>query len=339
VRDQSVQEALHAGAELLRFAAELGQRLGQPVGHLDVAAPQGPQQLVLVVARHAERVAAGDHAHHQPQDPRRVGPAVDQVTEEDRTPPRVMGPDRASLAVPADRVAELAEQPLKLGPAAVHVADHVERPGLVPQVVVQPRPRDPHVGDLVAPQRVDRAEPLALQPLQPAAQLVVLAADDIGAEGPVGTGRIARDAHVLRNIHNDRHREHIVLTGNRDELPARPGLDVGGVHHGQPPRLQPFPDDVVQQLERVRRRGLVVLVVGHQSAAEVRRDHLRRPEVGGPEGGLPGAGHPDQHDQAQLGNCQLTGHEATALPNTAICVGGPVSGSSGPTGRYRTVYP
>ena len=49
------------------------------------------------------------------------------------------------------------------------------------------------------------------------------------------------------------------------------------------------------------------------------------------------AAHADQHHQAQLRDRELAGHAgapgAPGLLKTAICVGGPTSASSAPTGR------
>ena len=50
---------------------------------LHASAAQRAQQLVLVVARDAERVAVGHHAHREPEHARDVGAAVDQVADED----------------------------------------------------------------------------------------------------------------------------------------------------------------------------------------------------------------------------------------------------------------
>ena len=187
VRDQPVEEPLDVTAELGGLRLQLGQRLGQAVGDLHVAPAQRPQQLVLVVARHAERVAGGDHAHHQAQDAGGVRAAVDEVTDEHGPPAlRVRGTHRAAVGVALDEVAELAQQGLELGPAAVHVADDVERPGLVPQVVEQPGTRDAGGGDLVlGPEHVDRTEALALQAAQTTAQRVALAPEHVRAESAV----------------------------------------------------------------------------------------------------------------------------------------------------------
>ena len=129
--DQAVDEPLRIGAELVGLGGQLGQRLGQAVGDLHVAAAQRPQQLVLVVARDAECVTGGDHAHDQPQDAGGVRTAVDEIADEDRTAAVVVGAGGSSLVVPDDRVAELGQQRLEFGPAAVDVTDDVERPALV----------------------------------------------------------------------------------------------------------------------------------------------------------------------------------------------------------------
>ena len=243
-----------------------GPAIGQAVGDLNVAAPERPQQLVLVVARDTERVTGGDHAHDQPQDAGGVRAAVDEIADEDRTAAVVVGTGGASLVVPADRVAELGQQRLEFCPAAVDVADDIERPGLVPQVVEQPRAGDAHVGDLVlTTQRVDRPEALTLQAFQPAAELVALTADHMGAEVAVGEARVTRDAHLLRDVEDDRHRQHVVLqqyaTEPVDDINsaasiARPfqrcGLCCGGFRHGPPAS-----DASVPQYARLMRPALV----------------------------------------------------------------------------------
>ena len=62
---------------------------------------------------------------------------------------------------------------------------------------------------------------------------------------------------------------------------AWPGrlLDAGGVDDGEQPAAQPGADDVLQHVEGVLGRGLVVGVVGHQAAAVVAGDDLPGREV------------------------------------------------------------
>ena len=291
-----------------------------------------------MIARDAEGVAGRDHAHDEAQHARCVRPAVDEVADEDRPPIRVMGAGGPAPVVAGDRVAELAEQRLQLDAAAVDVADDIERAVLVAQVVVQRRPGDPDAGDLVDPaQRVHGAEALTLQPLEPTAQLVALSAHDRRTEVALGAGGVALQADVLRDVQDDRHRQHVVRPGHGDELLAGLGLDVRRVDDGEAAPGQPDADDVVQQVERGRCRGLVVLVVGHEAAAEVRGDDLGRPEVGAAERRLARSAHPDEDDEAELRDGEFPRHaRAPIRSKTAIWVGGPTSGSSVPIGMYRT---
>jgi hypothetical protein len=121
-----------------------------------------------------------------------------------------------------------------------------------------------------------------------------------------------------------------VLTRQRDERLAGVHLHVGGIDHREPRVREPASGDELQHREGVFGRGLVVLVIGDQPAAEVRGEHLAGFEVPAGERALAGAARADQYDEAGLG--ELDPHRS----NTAICVGGPTSGSSGPTGRKRT---
>ena len=186
------------------------------------------------------------------------------------------------------------------------VADDVERALLVPQVVVELRAGDRggrYLGG--AAKRVNGAKALALQAFEPSPQLVALTADDLRPEVAVYAIGVAGDAHAVGHVEHDGHRQHVVLAGQGHELLAGLGLDVRGVDDGQSTGLQPKADDVAQQLERRRGRRLVVLVVGHETAAEVGGDDLGRAKLGTGEGGLSRAADADQHDQAQLRDGQL----------------------------------
>src|SRR5207244_842319 len=102
----------------------------------------------------------------------------------------------------------------------------------------------------------------------------------------------------------------------------------------QSPGREAFRRDVVENVERDRRRRLVVLVVRDQAAAEIRRQYFCRTEMRACKRRLSRSGDADKRDQRQRRNCQLT-HAPTPL-NTASWVGGPTSGSSVPTGRNST---
>ena len=313
-------------------SVELLHRGVQAVAARDVLAAQRLEQLGLVVAGHAERGPGRDHAHDQAQHARRVRAPVDQVADEHGPPVRMAGAGGAAGRVAVDLVAELGEQLLEFGPAAVHVTDDVERPGLVPQVAVQPGAGDRGRRDLLGGvQHVHGAEPFAGQPAQPAAELAALAAEHVRAEVPVRAAGVPLRAELLRQVEHDRGRQHVVLAGQHDQLAAGFGLHVGGVDDGEPAGRQTLSGDELEHLERGLRGGLVVLVVGDQAAAEVRGDHLGGLEVRPGEGRLARAGHADQHDQAQLGEAQV--HGSALLEKTASWVGGPSRGSSEPTGR------
>ena len=310
VADQPVEEALGLGPEagLLGLAGlDLAERFGQPVADLDVPAAQRAQQLGLVVAGHRQCLAGRGHRHGQAEHSRCVRAAVNQVTQEDgRASLRVRCPGEPAGRVVFAAVAEPAEQLAELGQAAVHVADHVERPGPVPQVVVHPDPGDDRAVDLFGClQHPDVPEPLALQAAQRPPQLVVLAAQHPLAELPLRTLRVPLRAHLLRQVEHDGDRQHVMRAGRLDQRLARLGLDVRGVHHGQPAGRQPLSGDVVQHVERVRRGSLVVLVVGDQAAAEVRGEDLGGREVLPGERGLSGSGHAHQRDQGQFRNGDL----------------------------------
>lgn len=326
VRDQAVAELVRLTAELLGLGAELFQRLGEPVRDVDLPPVQRAHQLLLVVPADDQGVPRRGHSHDAPQHARGVRPAVDEVADEHRGPP---------FGVHAVGVAQLGQQLLELGCAAVDVADDVERPGQLALVVAQRLDGDLRLGHLgLAAQHVHAPETLALQRLQRPLQLTALPPDHVLAEVAVGPPGVARRAHAQRQVEHDRRRQHVVLLREFHQARPRRALDVRRVDDGQPPGREPLARNVVQRVEGVGGRGLVVLVVGDEPAEEVAGEHLGRREVRACERRLAGAGSADEHDEGHLGNGQL--HAATSLSlvvKTAIWVGGPESWSSGPTGR------
>lgn len=246
------------------------------------------------------------------------------------------------------------------------VTDDVEGAGEVAEVVVSALQDDfGAVGLLLGAQDVHLAEALALQSAQRTAQLAPVALDDVaGHVRAVGPLRVAREADLLGQVEHDGDGQHVVLPGQLNELLAALGLHVGGVDDGEPSGREALARDVVQDVEGVTARALIVLVVGDEAAAEVRGDDLGGLEVLAGEGGLARSAGADEHDEGEVGHRQRargTGHAAFAsfvfpsffssfsapdsspvvsfsvdIVNTAICVGGPTSGSSGPTGTNAT---
>jgi hypothetical protein len=115
----------------------------------------------------------------------------------------------------------------------------------------------------------------------------------------------------------------VLLARERDQRPARLRLHVRRVDDGETGARQAPARHLVQQRERVAGGGQVRLVVADERAEAVGGQHLRRPEMAPREGA-------DEDDERQLGDRDL--HRW----NTAICVGGPTSGSTSPTGANVT---
>ncbi len=342
VRDELATEALDVLAERLVLLGELRQRLGQAVRDPHLLPLQRLHELVLVVARHGQRVAGAHHAHHEAEDARGVGPAVHEVAEEhDAAALRVRGVDGPTPLVALDLVAQLPEHRLELRAAAVHVADRVEGPALVAEVVEERRDREARGGDLVhAAEHVHPAEALAAEALERPLELVVLALHDGGAERAIRAGGVPLHAHADRHVEHDRDGQHVVVPGELHEGPARLGLHVGGVDHGHQPPAEAVRGDVPERLEGGRRRALVVLVVRDEAAEDVARQHLVRAEVGAGEGRLAGSARADEQHERHAGDGQRVrggraGHRV-AFRKRASWVGEPWTGSASPTGRIST---
>ena len=230
-------------------------------------------------------------------------------------------------------VAEHVEERHQLVAAAVHVADDVERSVLGAPVGPSRLAHDLGGVDLLLPAQDDRRDgnPRA------AGASATGGASQPGGErrasrspGPGGSrsARAATSAVTSRTI----------ATGNTWCSRARrtsglraSRLHVRGIDDGQPARAQAVCRRSRAGRERFLGDRLIVRVVAHQRATGVGGDHFGRLEVSCRERRLARAAHADQHDEREFGDRDL-GHRS----NTAICVGGPTSGSRVPTGRNRT---
>ncbi len=158
VADQAVDEPLGLGRGTPSgSAASCAERLGQPVADLHVAAAQRPDQLVLVVAGHAERVARGRPCP-SPAAARRA--CRDRGRPGRRRRPRV----RPGWLAPAAAAGRRARRRSRARPSSV--CSSAQQPWTSPmtsngpvscaQVVAQPGAGDRRGGDLVlAVQDVD----------------------------------------------------------------------------------------------------------------------------------------------------------------------------------------
>ena len=117
------------------------------------------------------------------------------------------------------------------------------------------------------------------------------------AEVAVGPRPVALMRDALRHVEHDRHRQAVKLA--REPAPSRrlsrasgwrPSVASTTVSLPAANRLRAMK---CSTSKGVRRRRLAVFVIGHQRAAEVGRQNLRRLEVFSCEGALARAGHAD----------------------------------------------
>ena len=117
------------------------------------------------------------------------------------------------------------------------------------------------------------------------------------AEIAVGAALVALEADALRQIEDEGDGQGMIFAGKGDQRLARLRLDVGGVDDGQLHALKPLGGDEVKQRESVFGRGLIVLVVGDESSAEIRRDDFGGAEMLLREGRFAAARRADQDDE------------------------------------------
>jgi hypothetical protein len=95
-------------------------------------------------------------------------------------------------------------------------------------------------------------------------------------------------AHVFRKIENDSYRQRVVLAGELHQWLPGFSLYVRRIDDRQSTRRQSLRGDVVQHVEGVLRRSLIVLVVADQATAIVARQHFRWQKVLACKCALPG---------------------------------------------------
>src|SRR5580765_3699663 len=122
----------------LVIGLELAQRIFQTVRDLDFFTPDCAHELDVMIAGNTESFAGFYHFLYQPDDLRNLRAAIHEIAHKD-------GPSSFRMVVNAIRIfciGQLLEQLYKLVIAAVNIADDVERPVLMFQVVPERLARD-----------------------------------------------------------------------------------------------------------------------------------------------------------------------------------------------------
>ena len=89
----------------------------------------------------------------------------------------------------------------------------------------------------------------------------LLAANGMSATSTIHPGTVALLTNVFRQIEDDRHWQGMVLAGQSDQRLSRLRLHVRGVDDRQSASCEPFRGDIVQNLESIICRVLIVLVI------------------------------------------------------------------------------
>src|SRR5580704_119038 len=96
---------------------------------------------------------------------------------------------------------------------------------------------------------------------------------------PIRAMSIAILAQPLRKIKDNGLGEDVELLRESDEGLASLRLDIRSVDNGESSTRESLSNDLVQEIERIARGGLVVLVVRNKRPAKVRGNYLCREEV------------------------------------------------------------
>ena len=145
------------------------------------------------------------------------------------------------------RVAELRHELDKLIEAAMNVSDDVEWAVLGLLVIPKRVTFDGYgIHFLRAGELEDVADAFALQSTQGTAELLRLVANDVRAELPVRTKRVAVLADALREIEDNGLCEEMKLLRQRDQRLSCLWLHIGRIDYGQAAASEPLANDLMQ---------------------------------------------------------------------------------------------
>src|SRR6516225_918694 len=205
------------------------QSLRETVRDVHVAAVKLAHQLLVVVAKNAERVTCVHHGHDQPEDVGGAWSPIDQIAEKEGLSPVWM---EGSESAVIESIAESLEQAAQLVEASMHIADDVE--GAMLAALVGPQGLAPElhgVHRFGCGEGVDLTEALAAQAAEGTTELAALLANDVHSEPAVWTALVPRMTELRGEIEHDRHGQDVEFAGEFDERLAILRPHAGRVDH------------------------------------------------------------------------------------------------------------
>ena len=81
-----------------------------------------------------------------------------------------------------------------------------------------------------------------------------------------------------------------------------------------PPAGEPLAGDVVQNVKRLARSGLIIFVIGHQRATIVAAEHFRRQELPARKRRLARPGRADEDDEGEFWDVDIHSYRFSIPP-------------------------
>ena len=116
-------------------------------------------------------------------------------------------------------------------------------------------------------------------PVVDCAEIAVIAgllAYDVWTEISVRAVTVSLVVKFFRQIENNSDRNTVILPSQGNDWLTGFSLHIRGIDHYQLANCQPFGSDEIENFKGVIRGRLAVLLVGHETTAEVRRKNLSR---------------------------------------------------------------
>ena len=108
-------------------------------------------------------------------------------------------------------------------------------------------------------------------------------------------------------IQHDGNGQAVIFPGESHQRGSCLRLDIRGINNGHPPPCQPLGRNIVQNVEGVVGRRLIVLIVTHQPTAVIGGEHFARQKMLTCKRALPRPAGADEYDEGELGDGEFHG--------------------------------
>ncbi len=276
--DELIEELLDRLPELVRLPSELLERFRKAMFDLNVLTRKGSHQLVVMISGDTDGVSRCNQIHREAEDCRCLGTSVDEISEKDELPWNSILKRRLDIACSlgftrdrSDSPVELLEEFDKFVVTAMHIADDIERPMFMLEVIPEPLSYQRRVGTFLrCSQGEDMSKPFAEQSSKFSLHGSALIANHMRTKIAIGSRGVSIVTDFLGGIDDDCNGQTVKFASELYQGLTVLGPDVGRIDDGQQSACEAFAGQIVKDFKCVARRFLIILIVRDPTSERVR---------------------------------------------------------------------